>query len=71
MIAYRIDINRLKPQYRDEATTHLRDIIVKKHNQFDNFEMQDAHEFLQIFINIIQVIIRNYEKIIRNKKETF
>merc|ERR1712227_229879 len=47
-------LNTTECEARDEATTHLRDIIVKKHNQFDNFEMQDAHEFLQIFINIIQ-----------------
>lgn len=38
---------------REEALTQLREIIIKKHEEFDNFDMHDAHEFLQIFINII------------------
>lgn len=44
---------------RDEATTKLREIIIKKHEEFDNYDMHDAHEFLQIFINIISVSIKN------------
>jgi uncharacterized UBP type Zn finger protein len=42
---------------RDKAITQLREVIIKKHEEFNNFDMHDAHEFLQIFINIIAVSI--------------
>jgi ubiquitin C-terminal hydrolase len=41
---------------REKALNELRNIIIEKHEIFDNYDMHDAQEFLQILLQNLAVI---------------
>ena len=42
---------------REKALNELRNIIIEKHEIFDNYDMHDAQEFLQILLQNLAVSI--------------
>jgi uncharacterized UBP type Zn finger protein len=43
------------PEVRETLTTKFREIFIRKHQQFDNNDMQDAHEFLITLMESLRV----------------
>ena len=48
-------IETTETENREKALNDLRNIIIEKHQIFDNFDMHDAQEFLQILLQNLAV----------------
>ncbi|CBY42379.1 unnamed protein product, partial [Oikopleura dioica] len=48
------------PEVRETLTTKFREIFISKHQQFDNNDMQDAHEFLITLMESLRAEIQIY-----------
>ena len=53
-------IETTETENREKALNDLRNIIIEKHQIFDNFDMHDAQEFLQILLQNLAVSFMTY-----------
>ena len=56
-------IETTETENREKALNDLRNIIIEKHQIFDNFDMHDAQEFLQILLQNLAVRYYNCNKL--------
>ena len=70
MNAVNILLGATETENREKALNELRNIIIDKHDIFDNYDMHDAQEFLQILLQNLAVSFFNSKSKCQSGKPT-
>ena len=68
--AVNILLGATETENREKALNELRNIIIDKHDIFDNYDMHDAQEFLQILLQNLAVSFLNSQNKCQSGKPT-